>query len=299
MGWMESGFTEASTPSLRPPVSVETPGVPGFNFDPSRGLDPHPGMTSTHLHQHRMKRITAHLAPDALMRPHNRSESSVPLLHEGMAATLIFGIGFSPITALALSLMGILTLPVASLLLVFPAFALAMGLSCYRIRYGRLMRHGFTMGILAVACYDGVRIPFIMAGWMGDFIPRIGGMLVGDGSHHAVLGYLWRYLGNGGGMGMAFVGAFSLLKPLLAEHHQARITPRVTKLIALGFGCLVWACLIVTLKISPQGEDKMFVITPTSLLLSWIGHLVFGYALGCLVSRFRPEGICKVFPRSE
>jgi hypothetical protein len=243
-----------------------------------------------------MKRVAANLAPDALMDPLIRSGSVASLLHEGTAAALIFGIGFSPITALALSLMGILTLPVASLFLVVPALAIAMGLSCYRIRYGRLMRHGFTMGILAVACYDGVRIPFVMAGWMGDFIPGIGGMLVGDGNHHAVLGYLWRYLGNGGGMGVAFVCAFSLLKPLLAEHHQARITPRVTKLIALGFGCLVWACLIVTLKISPQGEEKMFVITPTSLLLSWIGHLVFGYTLGCLVIRIRPEEISKEFP---
>jgi hypothetical protein len=233
------------------------------------------------------------------MHPHMRSKSAVPLLHEGMAAILIFGIGFAPITALALSLMGIFTLPFASLLLVIPALVIAMGLSCYQLRYRRLMMHGFGMGILAVTCYDCVRIPFIMVGWMDDFIPNIGGMLVGNGDRHTIPGYLWRYLGNGGGMGMAFVCAFALLKQLLAEHHQARITPRVTKQIALGFGCTVWACLIVTLKISPQGEDKMFVITPTSLLLSWIGHLVFGYSLGCLVSRFRPEGISKVFPRSE
>lgn len=246
-----------------------------------------------------MKRITAHRAPAVMMHPRMRSTSAVPGLHEGMAATLIFGIGFAPITALALSLTGILTLPVASLLLVVPALAIAMGLSCYKVRYGRLMLHGFAMGILAVTCYDGVRIPFIMAGWLDDFIPRIGGMLIGDGNHHAVLGYLWRYLGNGGGMGMAFVGAFALLKPLLADHHRARITPRVTKLIALGFGCSVWACLIVTLKISPQGEDRMFEITPTSLLLSWIGHLVFGYTLGCLVNRFGPEGISKAIPRSQ
>ncbi|MCW1884269.1 hypothetical protein OKA04_05965 [Luteolibacter flavescens] len=215
-----------------------------------------------------------------------------------MAALLIFGIGFSPITALALSLMGIFTLPIASVLLVVPALLIAIGLSCYRARYGRLMRHGFIMGILAVACYDGVRIPFIMAGWLGDFIPRIGGMLIGDGKDHAVIGYLWRYLGNGGGMGMAFVGAFSLLRPLLAEHHQARITPLVMKLIGLGFGCFVWSCLIVTLKISPQGEEKMFAITPASLLLSWVGHLVFGYALGCLVDRFRSEKISKGFSHS-
>ena len=203
-----------------------------------------------------------------------------PPLHDGMAATLIFGIGFAPITALALSLMGIFTLPFATLILVIPALGIAVGLGFYQPRYGRLMLHGFVMGIIAVTCYDGVRIPFIMAGWMDDFIPKIGGMLVGDGNPHAILGYLWRYLGNGGGMGMAFVCAFALLK-------QARITLRATKQIALGFGIFVWACLMVTLKISPQGEDMMFVLTPTSLLLSLIGHLVFGYTLGCLVNRFK------------
>ena len=238
-----------------------------------------------------MKRIAAHRVPSALIHPRVRSGTAVPRLHDGVAAILIFGIGFAPITALALSLLGLLALPVASLLLVVPALAIAVGLGCYRFRYGRLMLHGFAMGILAVACYDGVRIPFIMAGWMDDFIPKIGGMLLGDGNRHAVPGYLWRYLGNGGGMGMAFVCAFHLFKPLLAERHQARVTPRATRIIALGFGSLVWACLIATLGISPQGEDMMFAITPANLLLSWIGHLVFGYALGCLLNRFWREGI--------
>ena len=219
------------------------------------------------------------------MHPGMPWKNAVPLLHECMAAPLMFGIGFAPITALALSLMGILTLPVASLLLVIPALGIAVGLSCYQPRYGRLMVRGHVMGLIAVTCYDGVRIPFIMAGWMDDFIPKIGGMLVGDGNPHPILGYLWRYLGNGGGMGMAFVCAFTLLKQLLPERQQARITPRVANHIAVGFGCFVWACLIITLMISPNGEEMMFVITPFSLLLSWIGHVVFGYTLGHLVSR--------------
>jgi hypothetical protein len=207
-----------------------------------------------------------------------------------MAAIVVFGAGFAPVTALALSLMGIFTLPLASLVLVVPALAIAMGLGCCRLRYGRLMLRGFAMGILAVTCYDGVRIPFILAGWMDDFIPSIGGMLVGDGGRHAVPGYLWRYLGNGGGMGMAFVAAFSLLKPLLMEHRQARVTPRVTMLVALAFGGLVWACLIIVVGISPRGEEKMFMLTPANLLLSGIGHLVFGFTLGCLVNRLRTTG---------
>ncbi|RYD18836.1 MAG: hypothetical protein EOP88_21200 [Verrucomicrobiaceae bacterium] len=246
-----------------------------------------------------MKRITAPPAADALVHSRLRRKSVVPPLHDGLAALTIFATGFAPITALALSIMGISTLPVATLLLVFPALGVAMALSFYQPRHGRLMLHGFLMGIIAVTCYDGVRIPFVMTGWMDDFIPKIGGMLVGDGDRHAVLGYLWRYLGNGGGMGMAFVCAFALLKPLLPEHRQARVTPSVTKHIGVGFGCFVWACLIVTLKISPHGEEKMFVVTPASLLLSWIGHLVFGYTLGCLVNRFGQEGTSKTLSESN
>jgi hypothetical protein len=206
---------------------------------------------------------------------------AMPLLRDGVVATVMFGIGFAPITALALSLMEVCTLPFATLALVLPALAMALGLGCFRRSHGRLMGRGFLMGIASVACYDGVRIPFIIAGWLDDFIPRIGVMLVGEGHHHATAGYLWRYLGNGGGMGMAFVSAFTLLQPHMFPLQKARVTSRVTKQIAVGFGICVWACLIATLT----GEEVMFGITPLTLLLSLIGHLVFGYTLGCLAAR--------------
>lgn len=211
-------------------------------------------------------------------------KNDVPIVRDGMAAILMFGIGFAPISALALSLMGIFILPVATLILVIPSLAIAIGLSFYDPGYGRLMLRGFVMGIIAVACYDCVRIPFTMVGWMDDFIPKIGVMLIGDSNHHAVVGYLWRYLGNGGGMGMAFVCAFEILRHRIL---MLRLLGGLKS--ALLFGFFVWACLIMTLQISPQGEDIMFVITPTSLLLSLIGHLVFGCTLGCLLMRFSPE----------
>lgn len=233
-----------------------------------------------------MKKLITPLSAQALTHPGMVLKNDVPHLHEGMVETMIWGIGFAPISALALSLMGVCTLPFASLILVIPALLIAIGLSCYHRCYGRLMLQGYFMGIIAVTCYDFVRIPFTMAGWMDDFIPKIGIMLVGDSEHHAIVGYLWRYLGNGGGMGMAFVGAFTLLR----DRFLALRLLGVRK-AALLFGCFVWACLIVTLKISPQGEDLMFAMTPTSLLLSLIGHLVFGFTLGCLVDRFPWGGI--------
>ncbi len=236
-----------------------------------------------------MKKVRISLAHEALIHPSMIWKNDVPLLHDGMAAAMMMcAIGFAPIMALALSLMGVFTLPVASLILVIPAIVLAIALSCLHRGYCRLMRKGLLMGIIAVACYDCVRMAFVFAGWLDDFIPQIGAMLVEDRNHHLMVGYLWRYLGNGGGMGMAFVGAFVLLEKRFLI---LRLLGGLKS--ALLFGVFVWACLIATLKISPHGEEIMFVISPVTLLLSLIGHLVFGYTLGCLVNRLRQEAIWK------
>jgi hypothetical protein len=218
-----------------------------------------------------------------------KARPSHPLLfrrHGGVAAVM-FGIGFAPITALALSLMEICTLPLATLLLVVPALALAIALACRRRSHGRLMARGFLIGIAAVACYDAVRIPFIIAGWLDDFIPRIGVMLVGESPHHAIIGYVWRYLGNGGGMGMAFVCAFTLLRPRPGSPCSAWSTPRAARCCATGFGVLVWGCLIATVGLAPRGGETLFDVTPPTLLLTLIGHLVFGYTLGSFSGFYR------------
>lgn len=226
------------------------------------------------------------IASRARMYPDNIWRRDVPFLQDGIAAITMFGIGFAPISALALTLIEICSLPLGTLILVVPAFVTAIGLSCYNPRYGRLMLHGFLMGIIAVTCYDCVRFACVAVGWLHDFIPQIGAMLVEDSKYHVSVGYLWRYLGNGGGMGLAFVSAFALIKHHLSEQFQVRLTRRVSKIIGVGFGVFVWSCLIATLCISPHGEDMMFVMSPTTLLLTLIGHVVFGYSLGWLINEF-------------
>ena len=208
-----------------------------------------------------------------------------PLLHDSIAALMMFGIGFAPILALALTLLGVCSLPLATMALVAPALVSAFGLSYHDPSHGRLMLQGFLRGVMAVTCYDCVRIAFVFAGYLDDFIPQIGAMLVEDSNHHFIVGYLWRYLGNGGGLGLAFVSTLALIKRRLSVRQQQRMTPRLMKIIAIGFGVFVWICLIMTLKISPHGEDIMFVISPITLLATLSGHVVFGYALGCFVSR--------------
>jgi hypothetical protein len=200
---------------------------------------------------------------------------------DAKAALVILCTGFAPITALALALMEICSLPCATMLLVVPSIVVAGTVLGRGRGYGWLMLRGFMMGMVAVTVYDAVRIPFTMAGWIGDFIPTIGVMLVGEGALHGVVGYLWRYLGNGGGMGMAFVCVFVLLK----EHFPVLRLFGVMK-SAVVFGFLVWACLIGTLLLSPRGEEILFVIHPVTLLISGVGHGVFGVTLGLLLRKF-------------
>jgi uncharacterized membrane protein len=118
---------------------------------------------------HVMKKIAIPLIHVVFLDPRIVIKNRLVSIPEGIAAAIIFCIGFTPITALAFALMGICSLSFASLILVVPAIILALSLGCYHRDYGKLMRRGYLMGIIAVACYDCVRIPFTMMGWMISF----------------------------------------------------------------------------------------------------------------------------------
>jgi hypothetical protein len=180
-----------------------------------------------------------------------------------------FTIGFAPITALAISLMGWLPLSISAPLMVGPAAALGLLLGVIFPRYGWLALKGFGIGVVAVACYDALRVPFIVLGIWGDFIPNIGKWLLNSPNPNWWVGYLYRYVGDGGGMGMAFVVAYALLRPKVR-----------CWLAAIGFGITVWGCLMLTLLLAPGGQDLMFRLTPVSFTLSLLGHAVYGAAIG-------------------
>ncbi len=256
---------------------------------------------------------------------------------------LYFAAGMSPIGALALSIFGVWTLPVGALVMVVPAILLSLVLGILYPAFGRLALRAFGMGLIAVAAYDGVRLPFILAGFWGDFIPKIGGWLLSQPEPNWILGYLWRYLGNGGGLGMAFTVLYAFLitrggterrsgldrrvesekqrraqieravrgyigtheqkeqkrrellqqmeaqlQPL-RERRQARPDRRRPNRSAIAYGIAVWVCLLITLLATNNGQEMMFKLTPTSFVLSFIGHFVFGAVLGLLVKFWRPE----------
>jgi hypothetical protein len=100
-----------------------------------------------------------------------------------------------------------------------------------------------------------------------------------------VVGYIWRYVGDGGYMGMAFTVAYCTLKP----HVDARIA-------GVGFGIAIWLCLLGTLILAPHGQEMLFKLTLTTLSLSFLGHLISGMTLGMLIPYVQREKMAGTEP---
>ena len=187
-----------------------------------------------------------------------------------------FAIGFAPITSLAIAVFEWVPLPVTTRFFVLPAFAIGLVLSAWQPRYGALAATGYVFGIVAVLLYDGARVPWIVTGMWHDFIPNIGALLLSRTEGHQVLGYTWRWLGNGAGMGMAFL----MVYPLVARYMEVRLA-------ALVYGLAVWMCLLATLLLAPMGQVYLFKLTPFTFAISGLGHVIYGVVLGWLMHATR------------
>lgn len=191
------------------------------------------------------------------------------LIAEGKVCSALFILtGFMPVSSIVLHCTGALSLSNALTLLIFPFLLLLLSAGVYNRPIGRVAMRGWVAGLVAVFIYDLSRLPYMYFGW-GDFIPKIGGWLTGTGEPDAVIGYVWRYIGNGGGMGMAFFVLSSIMK-------------WNKKMIGKGivYGLFVFTCLMATLLIFPEAQAMMFKITPIAFLGSLTGHIIYGAVLG-------------------
>jgi hypothetical protein len=197
-----------------------------------------------------------------------RARQGLSASHRPVLGGVYFILGFTPITALALSLTEIVPLYQSVLWGLLPLTAIGGLIGLYDRALGQVAGTGLLIGLLAVLLYDGTRIPFLLAGLWADFIPEIATHLVPGMEPNWILGYLWRYLGNGGGMGMAFVVAYVLLRPGLNVWG-----------LGVGYGVAIWCCLLTTLGLMPAEADPLFPATPLLLVVSFVGHVVYGLGL--------------------
>jgi hypothetical protein len=172
---------------------------------------------------------------------------------------------------------GLVILPTALVLVVLAIFV--------PMPEDRLVLEGLRWGILATLVYDVFRLDTVaLLGWWGDFIPTMGTWLIDVDPSSRVLGgvagYVWRYGGDGGGLGVVFlVGA--------AATGLRRLGPRVTVAAAVLFAVgPTWGGLMVTVLL-PRGQQLMFPLTPTTVTLSLVGHVIFGIVLGLGALRCR------------
>jgi hypothetical protein len=149
-----------------------------------------------------------------------------------------------------------------------------------------IIRHAFIVGLIACVPYDVFRLSAVHLGHlMGDFIPKLGLFIMADsGAVGATVGYLWRYLGDAAGAAVGFyVVAFTI------GLHTWQ--PRRIVLAATAFAVFpVWTGLMSLVALAPRGEELMFRLTPATVLITLIGHIIFGFVLGLGFVRARHLG---------
>lgn len=206
---------------------------------------------------------------------HARVQPVSPTLVHSLGRLAIFTLaGASPVLAIAVHAFGFLEMQDSALFIVVPAVLAAIALIIARVPETPGVVRGLLGGLLGVAAYDAVRIPFVIAGIWPDFIPQMGAWIYGGDGENLLLGYFWRWLGDGGGMGLVFGLGCALTN--WRKH-----------LVGTGvaYGIFIWSGLIGTIALSAYGSTVLFPITPLNFVASLVGHLVYGSVLGWTYAR--------------
>ena len=180
----------------------------------------------------------------------------------------------TPLLAISGEVFGVVSLRAVSGLFLFPLLGILAVLVVFKPDgMDRTAFAGFAWGLVACAGYDLFRLPnvYVFHLW-GDFFGRIGGWATGTSSDY-LAGYLWRYLGDGAGIGVAvFIQAAAIGVSSWPRRHVIGFT--------VAFAVFpVWTGLVLTDGLAPAGR-ALFPLNATTLVLSLAGHLVFGAILG-------------------
>ena len=108
----------------------------------------------------------------------------------------------TPLLAISGEVFGVVSLHAVGTLFLFPLLGILAVLVVLRpADIDRTAFTGFIWGLVACAGYDFFRLPtvYVFRLW-GDFFGRIGGWATGTSSNY-LAGYLWRYFGDGAGIG--------------------------------------------------------------------------------------------------
>ena len=213
------------------------------------------------MYQRAAGRVTSRMAlPVPVLRD---QPVAVPFAALMPGAWLLALLGIVPVTLIAVSTFGVGLRGLAAVV-ALPATVTLAVLAVRDRETAALAGAALLAGVAATAVYDLSRAGFMWAGAVEhDPIPHIGEAL---GLHPAVVfGYLWRYLGNGTGLALAFLALG--LRGIRA---------------GVVYGLAVCGGLLVTLAVSPLGQEMLFPLTPGTVVMATTGHAIYGAVVGAL-----------------
>jgi hypothetical protein len=190
---------------------------------------------------------------------------------------LVLLLASMPILAIPADVSGLVPQSISSVIVIALCAVLGTIVTFAPHRLDMIVGRGLIAGMVATIVYDGARLFAVhVLGLMGDFIPVMGSFVTGepDTTGSAAVGYIWRYIGDGGGLGVAFfVVAFALGIDRWKNVYAV--------LASVAFAVFpTWAGLMATVALLPRGEEMMFDLNPATFTITLVGHLIFGWFLG-------------------
>jgi hypothetical protein len=204
-------------------------------------------------------------------------ERKPPTVWEVARMLLVLLLASMPILGISVDVLGIVPQSTTSIAVIVLTAVLGALIVFAPHRTDMIVGRGLIAGMVACIVYDGARLFAVhVLGVMGDFIPVMGAFVTHepDTAGSAAVGYVWRYIGDAGGLGVAFfVVAFAL--------GIDRWSNVKAVLASVAFAVFpTWTGLIATVALAPRGEEMMFALTPASVIVTLVGHLIFGFFLG-------------------
>lgn len=207
----------------------------------------------------------------------SNAEVKPPSQWEYARIGLVLLLASMPILAISAEVFGLVAQSTVTLVTITLVAVLATLIAFAPHRIDMIVGRGLIAGMVACIVYDGARLFAVhVLGLMGDFIPVMGSFVTGepDTAGSAAVGYVYRYLGDAGGLGVAFfVVAYAIGIDRWKDAYAV--------LAAIGFGVFpTWAGLMATVALSPNGEERMFPLNTATVIITLLGHVIFGLFLG-------------------
>jgi hypothetical protein len=262
--------TDAETVRVRPEDLRSTPAKPVKPLPPVIS-----GMDAKTV-RHRIVDIAVKPLPSAIADRIPRTVGQRPTKWAIARVGLILLLAAIPILGISVDVSGLVSQSVTSIVLIVLTAVYGTLVVFAPHRTDMIVGRGLIAGMVACIVYDGARLFAVhVLGLMGDFIPVMGSFVTGEPgtTGSAAVGYVWRYIGDAGGLGVAFfVVAFAL--------GIDRWSNVKAVLAAVAFAVFTWAGLMGTVALLPRGEAMMFAVTPATVIITLVGHLIFGLFLG-------------------